>query len=233
MRGKKSLNLRSLVETPQAETDKLTRQEHTSSQGQSYYSLSYSQSLIIHSLIHWWIPKCLELGLALVSAWNFLREAEKWSISWCKQGKCWNTRDFSSREEGEAEIIPPPMVENKEGQGMSAGRVFLISRWQEAAEARECNWESPHIPEPQRGERTCCRNQQHDLRRASVTKRKSLKLELNFCVHFRCFTTVGGSFALAICQGPHVAHSPTLDPVRGIKVPDWVCSNTLVRLALE
>ena len=165
-----------------------------------------------------------------MSAWNFLREAEKGSISWCKQGKCWDTRDFPSREEGEAESIPPPMVENREGQGRSSGRVFLIRRWGEAAEARECNWESPYFPW---GARTCCRNQQHDLRRASVTKRKSLKLELNFCVHFRCFTTLGGSFALAICQGPHVADSPTPDPVRGVKVPDWVCSNTPVRLALE
>ena len=69
--------------------------------------------------------------------------------------------------------------------------------------------------------------------RVSVTKREILKLELNFCVHFRCFTTLDGSFALAICQGPHVADSPTPDPVRGIKVQDWVCSITPVRLALE
>jgi len=124
-------------------------------------------------------------------------------------------------------------------QRIGKGRVGLLGGSSSSGDGErqqrpENATESPLTsPEPQCGARTCCRNQQHDLRRASVTKRKSLKLELNFCVHFRCFTTLGGSFALAICQGPHVADSPTPDPVRGVKVPDWVCSNTPVRLALE
>lgn len=83
-----------------------------------------------------------------------------------------NTRDFSSREEGEAEIIPPPMVENREGQGRSA-EGLPHQQMGERQQRPENATKSPLTsPEPQRGARTCCRNQRHDLRRASVTKRK-------------------------------------------------------------
>lgn len=118
-------------------------------------------------------PLCLELSRALVGARCSPWEAEQWCVPWCRQARCWPSRAFPSRDEGDIESLPPQTRQKEEGLGPSSlvrGRRPVSweppggGAWQVAAGGTggpawrpQSATESPHCPGTL-GLGSCCRN---------------------------------------------------------------------------